>query len=982
MSDYSQTNIKNILKKYINYLNENSIKYPVSGLDYSSLYPSLIMAYNLSPEYLILDENYKDNLEKKGYKIHNIKFEYNYENYLGEKNTKDIIGWTVRHNEENINNNMFGLYPTILRDLFKQRSEMKKELAIYKDKKEHIEKYEKNYINNIDYKECLFKLKYCDTKQKALKVFMNTFYGEMGNKTSPLFQLPLAGGVTSAGQYNLLLVKKFVENLGHKVYYGDSVIGETPILVRYKKKIIELTTIEKLGWDNTTTNLSESYFKYYVYNSNNKEIIRPNLFFKNDLEVYTENGWSKILKMIRHKTNKKLYRITTTNCIVVVTEDHSLLNENKEKIKPIECSTGTKLLTWKSIDLKNFVFDIDYSLEYYLAKDYIYCYSQLKAQYFYLYFKQLGYNILIDTFNSSQNSCVYRLKIIKGRIFDSNIICNIEFIGYSNNYVYDLETNNHHFAAGIGNLVVHNTDSLYISCPNTYYLDIDKQYYTNKITKEEYNTQLVTITFQAIEDIKVKVNEFLYKDNGTKYLKMSYEEVLYPLAFLSKKKYFGIPHETLPNFKPKDLFIRGLEVKKRGVSELLKIICMDLMWKSMDLNNTKTLRELVNDKLKEIFTKKWELEDFIQTGVWKPEKKNITLNNFAERMKQENKLIPTAGERFSYVIIKRYPYKYDHKGRQIALTKADKMEYIDIVKQYNYDIDLKYYFDNQISGQFARLISYDSEFEIKILDNETNQLIVDDDKTLNQCKKYILQLVDQYNNTYVDRKDIFKNLYKEVNTQYNLQKNKIYNKKFNILLDTQCKTDESNMYKMINDNINYYLKSYDNLDNYVDILIKSKVNNDLHFIYNKDSQSYYIKQQYYLQQKFNKELDNLLNLISQNNLQDKLFNIDNTNIINIINHIKNKNQIDNICDNTNLSENIDLNDLVDNEEINLNLQNQELYLQIDLNILNSIYNLYIKLLAIKKNKVIHELVYNKLYDNKFKNSNYIPKPKNFEKFKF
>ena len=26
------------------------------------------------------------------------------------------------------------------------------------------------------------------------------------------------------------------------------------------------------------------------------------------------------------------------------------------------------------------------------------------------------------------------------------------------------------------------------------------------------------------------------------------------------------------NFKPKDLFIRGLEVKKRGVSELLKII--------------------------------------------------------------------------------------------------------------------------------------------------------------------------------------------------------------------------------------------------------------------------------------------------------------------------------------------------------------------------------------------------------------------------
>ena len=215
-------NIKNILSQYINYLKDNDIQYPVSGLDYSSLYPSLIMAYNLSPEYLIVDKEYKEELQKKGYNIHNIEFEYNYKDYLGNDRTKNIIAWTVRHDETNKENSMFGLYPSILRDLFKQRAEMKKELAIYKDKKEHIEKYETNYLDNKEYKECIFKLNYCDTKQKALKVFMNTFYGVMGNKTSALFQLPLAGGVTSAGQYNLLLVKKYVESLNHKVYYGDT----------------------------------------------------------------------------------------------------------------------------------------------------------------------------------------------------------------------------------------------------------------------------------------------------------------------------------------------------------------------------------------------------------------------------------------------------------------------------------------------------------------------------------------------------------------------------------------------------------------------------------------------------------------------------------------------------------------------------------------------------------------------------------------
>lgn len=984
MSDSSQNDIKNILKKYIHYLSENPIKYPVSGLDYSSLYPSLIMAYNLSPEYLILDDDYKNQLQEKDYNIHNIKFEYNYENYLGEKHSKDIIGWTVRHNELNKENTMFGLYPTILRDLFKQRAEMKKELAIYKDKKEHIEKYERDYIDNLEYKECLFKLKYCDTKQKALKVFMNTFYGEMGNKNSPLFQLPLAGGVTSAGQYNLLLIKKYVEDLGHKVYYGDSVIGETPVLIRYNKKHIELMNIQDVCWGNSTNKIGESYSKYYIYKSNGKEYIRPNIFLKHNIEVYTENGWTKIKKVIRHKTNKKLYRITTINSIIVVTEDHSLLNDKKEKIKPEECSKETKLLTWNSINLSHLTFNLDYSLEYYLNRDYIYCYTQLKAQTFYLYFKQLGYNVLIDTLSELTHNCVYRLKVINERIFDGNIIQNIEFLGYSNDYVYDLETSSHHFAAGIGNLVVHNTDSLYISCPDSYYLDLDKDYYSNKIDKEEYNTKLVITTFKAIEDIKVKVNEYLYQNNGTKYLKMSYEEVLYPLAFLSKKKYFGIPHETLPNFKPKDLFIRGLEVKKRGVSELLKIICMDLMWKSMDLNNTKTLRELVNDKIKEIFTKKWGLEDFIQTGVWKPEKKNITLNNFVERMKQENKLIPTPGERFSYVIIKRYPYKYDYKGRQIPLLKADKMEYLDVVKQYNYDIDLKYYFDNQINGQFARLISYDSEFEIQIIDVETNQYVIDDDKTLNQCKKYITQLVDQFNNTYTDRKDIFKNLYKEVNKQYKLKKNEVYNKKFNILLDTQCKSDESNIYKMINDNIKYYLQKFDDLEHYANLVIKAKYSDSdrLNLIYNKQNKSYYIKQQEYLQNTFNKQLDNLLNMINQHNLQDKIFNIDNANIINIITHIKNQKKLDDICDSEEVSKDIDLNDLVDESEININLENKDLYLHVDPLILNEIHDNYIKLIATKKNKLIHEIIYNKIYDKKFTNSSYIPKPKDFEKFKF
>ena len=43
---------------------------------------------------------------------------------------------------------------------------------------------------------------------------------------------------------------------------------------------------------------------------------------------------------MRHKTSKRIYRIITDSGIVDVTEDHSLLDINSNKIKPNECYIG------------------------------------------------------------------------------------------------------------------------------------------------------------------------------------------------------------------------------------------------------------------------------------------------------------------------------------------------------------------------------------------------------------------------------------------------------------------------------------------------------------------------------------------------------------------------------------------------------------------------------------------------------------------
>ena len=529
------------------------------------------------------------------------------------------------------------------------------------------------------------------------------------------------------------------------------------------------------------------------------------------------------------------------------------------------------------------------------------------------------------------------------------------------------------------------TDSLYISCPESYYLEKNKEYYTEQISKLQYNTDLVTITFKAIEDIKIKVNNYLYQNNGTKYLKMAYEEILWPCAFLSKKKYFGIPHENIPNFKPADMFIRGLEVKKRGVSEILRIICLDIMWESLDLKNTKTLRELIIQKIKEIFIKKWELKDFIQTGLWKPEKKNVTLNEFAERMKEENKIIPEPGERFNYVIIKKYPYKYDFKGRQIPLKKADKMEYLEIVIENNYEIDLKYYFDNQLSGQFARLLSYDNEFTEYSIDDESGQFEYDDNKTLNKCKKYILQLVEMHGNNYIDRNKVFKNIYKEISKKYkDIKYTKInidtYNKKYDILFTTlnNASDDTSNLYKLINDNIEKYVNKTYNFSILSNNIIKKYKNNEKTLIqlYNGKHSSFYNLQQNALNTRYSSKLDIFLKNIIEKKLSNIIFNIDNMNIINIIQHIRQKYNIDKICGS---QEEIDtIYDIIDENELEINLLDIDLYTKIDPDLIKKIYNDYIHLIALKKLNILNTYIYNNVHIVKSSTDKDIKKPYGFK----
>lgn len=155
---------------------------PVATLDFASLYPSIMQAYNLCFSSIVLDDEYKC-LESAG----------------AQYGKYDIAGktWVFQEHTK-------GVLPQILAELVAARRRVKKEMA----------KFDKS---SLDYK-------LADGKQLALKVSCNSVYGFCGVLNNGMFPcMPVAVATTFNGRQLIQQTKAYVEtHFGCTVVYGDT----------------------------------------------------------------------------------------------------------------------------------------------------------------------------------------------------------------------------------------------------------------------------------------------------------------------------------------------------------------------------------------------------------------------------------------------------------------------------------------------------------------------------------------------------------------------------------------------------------------------------------------------------------------------------------------------------------------------------------------------------------------------------------------
>ena len=253
---YRELNLKNIvIPPYIEKPKQaypgGYVKDPMVGshewvvsFDLNSLYPNLIVQYNMSPETLM-----------PGLLDHGV------DRYLNGPAPESE--YSVAANGSQYSKEKQGVLPKIIVDYYAERKAVKKEMLITK------QRYEKSPTVEDERK-----INQLENQQMSIKILLNSLYGALGNRYFRYYDLRMAEGITLSGQLSILWAEKAINAEMNKILKTNDkdyviAIDTDSLYISFSDLVNKLNptdpvkTLDKICEEHFTKTLAVSYDQLY-----------------------------------------------------------------------------------------------------------------------------------------------------------------------------------------------------------------------------------------------------------------------------------------------------------------------------------------------------------------------------------------------------------------------------------------------------------------------------------------------------------------------------------------------------------------------------------------------------------------------------------------------------------------------------------------------------------------------------------------------
>lgn len=154
----------------------------VVSFDLNSLYPSLIMQYNMSPETIVEGQQCQVDIEA----------------LLKKEVTFNASDKSIGGNGQLFRTDKKGILPEIIDGLYNERVGIKRQMLDAQQALQNADKDDKQTIYGIERDIAI-----AENKQMAIKILLNSLYGALGNKYFRFFDQRIAEAITLSGQLSI-----------------------------------------------------------------------------------------------------------------------------------------------------------------------------------------------------------------------------------------------------------------------------------------------------------------------------------------------------------------------------------------------------------------------------------------------------------------------------------------------------------------------------------------------------------------------------------------------------------------------------------------------------------------------------------------------------------------------------------------------------------------------------------------------------------